>query len=121
MAGVLLSQRHRIQCKRLIDSDQVSHFVSPETVAELIDVLSCGETIEKFPTYDLNDVSDFVKEIVSQSTLVKSVPSFVDLPRDVDDEPYLNLAIAVEADYLVTTDNDLLDLMTRIDPKSKQV
>ena len=33
------------------------------------------------------------------------------LARDPDDEPYLNLAIAVSADYLVTRDNDMLDLM----------
>lgn len=31
--------------------------------------------------------------------------------RDPDDEPYLNLAIEVKADYLVSRDNDLLDLM----------
>jgi predicted nucleic acid-binding protein len=31
--------------------------------------------------------------------------------RDVDDEPYLNLAIEVQADYLVSRDNDLLDLV----------
>lgn len=34
-----------------------------------------------------------------------------DYPRDPDDEPYLNLAIEVGADYLISRDNDLLDLM----------
>ncbi|MGH9949706.1 MAG: hypothetical protein ACRD6X_21265 [Pyrinomonadaceae bacterium] len=32
----------------------------------------------------------------------------------------MNLAIAVNADYLVTTDRDMLDLMTGIDLESKQ-
>lgn len=108
------------ECRRLIDSSRIIHFVSPETVAELIDVLSREETIEKFPQYSLNHVSDFVKEIVSQSTLVKNIPPLVELPRDVDDEPYLNLAISVNAAYLVSTDRDLLDLMTGIDTESKQ-
>jgi len=39
------------------------------------------------------------------------VPSVYSLPRDLDDEPYLNLALAADADYLVTWDKDLLDLM----------
>ena len=39
------------------------------------------------------------------------MPSLFSLPRDPDDEPYLNLAIAAGADYLVTWDKDLLDLM----------
>lgn len=35
----------------------------------------------------------------------------VDYPRDPDDEPYLNLAIEAGAEFLVTRDRDLLDLM----------
>ena len=31
--------------------------------------------------------------------------------RDPKDEPQLNLAIEVQADYLISRDNDLLDLM----------
>ena len=43
--------------------------------------------------------------------LVSTVPSLFSLPRDPDDEPYLNLAIAADADHLVTWDKDMLDLM----------
>ena len=32
--------------------------------------------------------------------------------RDEDDEPYINLAIEVGAQFLVSRDKDLLDLMT---------
>ena len=42
---------------------------------------------------------------------IDPVPAIFTLIRDPDDEPYLNLAIAVSAEYLVTRDNDMLDLM----------
>ena len=35
----------------------------------------------------------------------------MELPRDPDDEPYLNLALEAGAQFLVTRDRDLLDLM----------
>lgn len=107
-------------CKRLIDDAIVEHFVSADTIEELVDVLTREETLNKFPHYSSDDVKDFVWEIVAASTLVGKVPSATALPRDPDDEPYLNLAVAVAADYLVTLDRDLLDLMTGIDVESKQ-
>jgi predicted nucleic acid-binding protein len=39
------------------------------------------------------------------------VPKAFSYERDPHDEPYLNLAIAVDAQYLVSRDKDLLDLM----------
>ncbi len=46
-----------------------------------------------------------------QATARPNGPAAMSLPRDPDDEPYLNLAVAASADYLVTRGNDLLDLM----------
>lgn len=43
--------------------------------------------------------------------LVKDVPRAFKYPRDPKDEPYVNLAIVGGAKYLVSRDNDLLDLM----------
>ncbi len=37
--------------------------------------------------------------------------NWFEYPRDPDDEPYLNLAIEVESDYLISRDADLQDLM----------
>jgi hypothetical protein len=39
------------------------------------------------------------------------VPAAMQLPRDPKDEPYLNLAIATKASFIVTRDNDMLSLM----------
>lgn len=108
------------ECYKFVTDESVRHYVSDETVEELLEVLAREDTLSKFPEYDLDDVKEFVSDIIYFSTYVKGVKESVHLPRDVDDEPYLNLAICVEADYLVTTDNDLLDLMTGIDVESKQ-
>jgi predicted nucleic acid-binding protein len=48
-----------------------------------------------------------------RATLVrKNIRHLLDYPRDPDDERYIDLAASVKADYLVTRDTDLLDLMT---------
>jgi hypothetical protein len=39
------------------------------------------------------------------------VLAVLQLPRDSKDEPYLNLAAATQASFIVTRDRDLLDLM----------
>jgi len=46
-----------------------------------------------------------------RAKLFRDVPRRFELPRDPDDESYLNLAIEAEARFLVTRDRDLLDLM----------
>jgi predicted nucleic acid-binding protein len=43
---------------------------------------------------------------------VSDVPKVFTYPRDPDDEPQINLAVAAGVRYLVTWDNDLLDLMS---------
>jgi predicted nucleic acid-binding protein len=42
---------------------------------------------------------------------LRNLPRRFELPRDPDDEPYLNAAIEFGAQFLVTRDRDLLDLM----------
>jgi predicted nucleic acid-binding protein len=41
-------------------------------------------------------------------------------PRDPKDEKYVNLAIVAEADYIVSRDHDLLDLMTDFADEAKE-
>lgn len=99
-------------CLALAESGRIEIFVSEETLAEIKDVLDRPEVRAQFA--DLNDeiVGAFLKRINMIATFVDDVPDRFDYPRDEDDEPYVNLAIAAAADYLITRDNDLLDLMT---------
>lgn len=50
-----------------------------------------------------------------RATFLESVPSEFSYDRDPKDEMYVNLALAAEAAYLVSRDNDLLDLMKETD------
>ncbi len=43
--------------------------------------------------------------------LLRNVPKRFKLPRDPDDEPYVNAAIESGAQFLITRDRDLLELM----------
>ncbi len=98
----------------------VDHFISEEILLEVREVLTRPETLQKFPSITASDAELFISNIVKLTTLVKQVPRSFRLPRDQKDEPYIDLAAAVDADFIVTTDNDLLDLMTGIDVESKQ-
>jgi predicted nucleic acid-binding protein len=57
-------------------------------------------------------VPAFIERLREAAELVRSVPRHFNYERrDVKDEPYINLAIETQAHYLVSRDNDLLDLM----------
>ena len=100
------------KCLDLAEDGQVQLFVSREVLAEVEDVLNRPEIRAHFP--DLSDeiVGAFLKRLRKLSKLVRSVPKKFSYPRDEDDEPYINLAVAAGADFIISRDSDLLDLMT---------
>ena len=100
------------QCLNLVEEGRVQLFVSREVLAEVEDVLNRPEIRAHFP--DLSDeiVGAFLKRVLKLSTLARPVPKRFSYPRDEDDEPYINLAVAAGADFIVSRDRDLLDLMT---------
>lgn len=62
--------------------------------------------------YNLTDrkVETFLVDLIASATKVASVPSAFDYPRDPADAAYVDLAVAGNAEYLVTRDRDLLAL-----------
>jgi uncharacterized protein len=94
----------------LSDSARLKIVASEETLKEVADVLSRPNLVKKFPSLDeRRDL--FLSIIRTVAELVADVPKTVSLPRDPKDEPYLNLAVASGAAYLVSRDKDMLDLM----------
>jgi uncharacterized protein len=100
------------KCLNLAESDLIQLFVSREVLAEVEDVLNRPEIRVHFP--DLSDeiVGAFLKRLQKLSVLVRPITKKFSYPRDEDDEPYINLAVEAGADFIISRDRDLLDLMT---------
>jgi predicted nucleic acid-binding protein len=56
-------------------------------------------------------VDRLIDVLAYRGKLFRQIRRHYEYPRDPYDEAYLNLAIEAHSDFLVTRDNDLLDLM----------
>jgi putative PIN family toxin of toxin-antitoxin system len=108
------------QCLRLVESGQVELFVSRPTLNELRRVLRYEEVVAISPNMTPARIGAFLKRLMFRATLIRRTPHVMDYPRDPADEPYIDLAVASSADYLVTRDRDLLSLMSGHSPICKQ-
>jgi putative PIN family toxin of toxin-antitoxin system len=99
------------RCLNLVDQGEVALFVSNAILDEVRDVLTRPKTRRRFPLLTVDKAVAFLENVKGKAIAFPEVPRAVPLPRDPKDEPYLNLAVAAGAQYLVTRDRDLLDLM----------
>jgi putative PIN family toxin of toxin-antitoxin system len=108
------------KCLNLAEIGRIQLFVSREALAEVEDVLNRPEIRARFP--DLSDeiVGAFLKRLQKLSVLVRLVPKGFSYPRDEDDEPYINLAVAAGTNFIISRDRDLLDLMTGYTDECKE-
>lgn len=95
----------------LLDSGEITLFVSRETLTEVRDILNDPEIRAKLPDITDTSVAVLFKRLEWKAVLIKQIPRRFEYPRDPKDEPYINLALAAGATYIVSRDNDLLDLM----------
>jgi putative PIN family toxin of toxin-antitoxin system len=98
-------------CWQLVDTGRVTLYLNPQVIAEVTEVLNRPELHQKFKTLTPNKVRVYLSNVVARATILADVPQRFTYPRDPKDEPYINLAIATGARYLVTRDKDMLDLM----------
>jgi len=99
------------RCYNAVESGSVQLTMSQATRYEAHDVLTREAIRLKLPRLTAERVEEFLDSLDYFSRQEHGVPQLAQLPRDPKDEKYLNLAIAANAQYLVTRDNDLLDLM----------
>jgi putative PIN family toxin of toxin-antitoxin system len=93
------------------DADQVTLLVSAGILREVRAVLLRPEVRRRNDRLTPERVDEFLAHLSAKAVPIAEVPKRFSLPRDPKDESYLNLALAAGARYLVTWDNDLLDLM----------
>lgn len=100
------------QALRLFFNGDISLFVSEPIIREVRNVLSRPEIRRKLPGINDRIVNALLTKLEAKAILLANVPEEFHYERDPDDEMYINLAIVTNAAYLVSRDNDLLDLMT---------
>jgi putative PIN family toxin of toxin-antitoxin system len=105
---------------RLFFDGAILLFVSELIIQELRDVLIRPELRRRLPGINDRIVNAFLTKLKAKAILIANVPEEFHYERDPDDEMYINLAIVVNATYLVTRDQDLLDLMTTSTDTARQ-
>lgn len=107
-------------CYKLAEDGIIKLFISRDVLAELEHVLCRPKVRKQLPALTDESVEEFLTSLKNIAELVRKVPKVFSLPRDINDEPYINLAVECEADYIVSRDKDLIDLMSGYDFESKQ-
>lgn len=107
-------------CLRLVETGLVDLFLSDEVIDEVRNVLDRPRLRQKFPVLTDKFVNQFLAALLARSTPVRDVPRVFAYERDPKDEPYINLALAVQAEYLVSRDIDILDLGDTGNPEGQR-
>ena len=100
-----------VKCLDYFEQGKIIIALSRTTLEEIEDVLSRSHLRAKYPVLTDERIADLIDRVLYRGIYVRQVTQRFVYPRDPKDEPYLNLAIEVKADYLVSRDKDLLDLM----------
>ena len=100
------------ECLRLVEKGLVRLYLSEAVFAEVEDVLNRPEIRNHFRTLTDEVIEAFLLRLRRNSQIIRRILKKFNYSRDPDDEIYINLAVEAKADYIVSRDNDLLDLMT---------
>lgn len=105
---------------RQVEKGTILLFISKEILLEIRDVLSRPKVRDKNPHLTDNYVKLFIGGVLQKAIRIKTIPPRFNYSRDPKDEKYINLAIEAEADYIVSRDKDLLDLISDISVTGKE-
>src|SRR5437870_6817083 len=98
-------------CLELAEAGIISLIISQAVLAEVTDVLSRPALKKNRRNITRERIEEFLARITQCARFVEDVLAVFSYARDPKDEPYINLAVACGARYLVSRDRDLLDLM----------
>jgi putative PIN family toxin of toxin-antitoxin system len=107
-------------CLRRLKSGRFVLLLSDPLLREIREVPLRPELTRKYTQLTEERVHAFVGEIEFLAVHLPSTPTMFKLPRDPKDEPLIDLAIAGQADFLVTwNDRHLTYLMRRDTPEGE--
>ena len=97
------------------------------SVVEKLTLLSAATRLTKQKTFfhdhpceiDILKVTHLLDFLRYRGMYFPKVKHWFEYQRDPDDEPYINLAIEAEADFIISRDSDLLDLMNWKQPNGR--
>ena len=119
LQGLLSKSGPAVKCLELFEENHIRLVMSADVLAEIKDVLSRPRLRQKNPNLTDAKVENLIEMLLSKAEFVEKVPEHFIYSRDPNDEPYLNLAVETNAVFLVSRDNDLLDLMTDYSDEAK--
>lgn len=111
LQGLIKESGPAVACLERFEEGRFLLAISPEILVELHDVLYRSSLQQAFSLLTKDKADRLIELLLLRGKLFRNVPRRFELPRDPEDESYLNLAIEAEARFLVTRDRDLLDLM----------
>lgn len=97
------------RCFEAAQTGRVALFYSQDILAELADVALRPKIVQRF-SITAEAVELFSELIEGAGTLIETVPLVFHYPRDPKDAHYVDLAVAVSANLVVSRDKDLLAL-----------
>lgn len=115
LQGLIKETGPGVGCLELFENGRIELFISQAVLNEICDVLTRPDLRQRFPSLTHERYEMLLRGLKAKATFLESVPATFSYDRDPKDEMYINLALAAEAAYLVSRDNDLLDLMKETD------
>jgi putative PIN family toxin of toxin-antitoxin system len=109
------------RCLSLVEAGEIKLHITLATMRELRHVLLHPRTVERSPDFTDAMRNAFLSRIWFRAQVHRYVRPAFELARDPTDSIYVNLAAACGAGHLLTSDRDLLDLMTGFDADAKRV
>ena len=97
-------------CWQLVETGEVRVFITEAILAEIEDVLSRPKLRKKYSVLTDEKIAEVLQSIRAHAFPVENTNRIYKFERDPNDEVFINLALAYDAEFLVSRDNDLLDL-----------
>lgn len=100
------------KCLEAVEQRKAKLFISTDILKEVRDVLLRPSILSRVPNTSSEQIEVFLRYLTDIATFVEpDLHKFI-LERDPKDEFIIDLAIEARANYIVSCDRDLLDLMT---------